>query len=93
MYLASATRPDISYAICRLSRYMSNLGDDHWIALEMILKYLKGTKNLGIHYYGHPTVIDRFSDSNWINDSDDMKTTSGYVFTLAGGAVSWRLSK
>jgi hypothetical protein len=46
MYLASATRPDISYAVCRLSRYTSNPGDDHWIALERILKYLKGTKNL-----------------------------------------------
>jgi hypothetical protein len=93
MYLASATRPDISYAVCRLSRYTSNPGDDHWIALERILKYLKGTKNLAIHYSGHPAVIEGFSDSNWISDSDDMKATSGYVFTLAGGAVSWRSSK
>ena len=88
MYLTSATRPDISYAVSRLSRYTSNPGDDHWIALERVLRYLKGTSNLGIHYSGHPAVLEGFSDSNWISDSDDMKATSGYIFTLAGGAVS-----
>jgi hypothetical protein len=93
MYLASATRPDISYAVCRLSRYTSNPGSDHWIALERVLKYLKGTKDLKIYYSGHPAVTEGYSDANRISDSDDMKATSGYVFTLAGGAVTWRSSK
>ena len=48
---------------------------------------------MGIHYSGHPVVLEGFSDSNWISDSDDMKATSGYIFTLAGGAVSWKSSK
>lgn len=51
MYLASATRPDISYVVSRLSRYTSNPGDDHWVALERVLRYLKGTSNLGILYF------------------------------------------
>jgi hypothetical protein len=93
IYLASATRPDISYAVCRLSRYTSNPGSDHWIVLERVLKYLKGTKDLGIYYSGHPAVTGGYSDANWISDSDDMKATSGYVFTLAGGAVTWRSFK
>lgn len=93
MYLSSATRPDISYAVSRLSRYKSNRGDDHWVALERVIRYLKGTANLGIHFSGHPAVLEGFSDSNWISDSDDMKATSGYVFTLADGAVSWKSSK
>jgi len=51
MYLASATRPDISFAVSKLSRYMSNPGADRWHALERVLRYLKGTMSFGIHYY------------------------------------------
>jgi hypothetical protein len=49
--------------------------------------------NLGIKCTGFPSVLEGFSDANWISDSDQMKSTSGYVFTLAGGVVSWRSSK
>jgi hypothetical protein len=93
MYLASATRPDISFAVSKLSRYMSNPGDNHWHALERVLRYLKGTISLGIHYSRHPTVLERYSDSNWILDIDQIYATSGYVFTLGGGAVPWRSCK
>jgi hypothetical protein len=93
MYLSSATRPDISYAVCRLARYSASPGDRHWVALYRVLRYLKGAMNLGIKYTGFPSVLEGFSDANWISDSDQMKSTSGYVFTLAGRAVSWRLSK
>jgi hypothetical protein len=89
MYLASATRPDISFVVSKLSRYMSNPGDDHWHALERVLRYLKGTMSYGIHYSGHPAVLEGYSDANWISDIDQIYATSGYVFTLGGGAVSW----
>ena len=49
--------------------------------------------NLVIKYTGHPTVLEGFSDANWISDSNEMRATSGYAFTLAGGAVSWISSK
>jgi hypothetical protein len=58
MYLVSTTRPDISFAVCKLSRYMSNPGNDHWHALERVLRYLKGTMSFGIHYSGHPAVLE-----------------------------------
>lgn len=93
MYLASATRPDISYAVCKLSRFTSNPGDDHWRALERVMRYLVGTMDYGIHYSGYPAVLEGYSDSNWISDADELYATSGYVFTLGGGAVSWRSSK
>jgi hypothetical protein len=64
MYLASATRPDISFVESKLSRYMSNPGDDHWHALERVLRYLKGTMIYGIHYSGHPAVLEGYSDAN-----------------------------
>nr|CAE01581.2 OSJNBa0068L06.7 [Oryza sativa Japonica Group] len=93
MYLASATRPDISFAVSKLSRFTSNPGDDHWRALERVMRYLKVTMELGLHYTGYHAVLEGYSDSNWISDVDEIKATSGYVFTLGGGAVSWRSSK
>jgi hypothetical protein len=72
---------------------MSNPGDNHWHALERVLRYLKGTMSFGIHYSGHPAVLEGYSDANWISDIDQIYATSGYVFTLGGGVVSWRSSK
>ncbi|KAK1615396.1 hypothetical protein QYE76_020913 [Lolium multiflorum] len=92
MYLACATRPDISFAVCKLSRFVANPGDDHWHALERVMRYLKGTMSYGIHYTGYPRGLEGYSDSNWISDAK-MKATSGYVFTLGGGAVSWKSCK
>jgi hypothetical protein len=88
MYLASTTRPDISFAVSKLSRYMSNPGDDHWHALKRVLRYLKSTMSFGIHYSGHPAVLEGYSDTNWFSDIDQIYPTSGYVFTLGGGVVS-----
>ena len=72
---------------------MSNPGDDHWHALEGVQHYLEGTMSFGIHYSGHSTVIEGYSDSNQISDIDQIYTTSGYVFRLGGGTVSWRSCK
>jgi hypothetical protein len=72
---------------------MSNLGDDHWHALERVLCYLKGTMSFGIHYSRHSAMLEGYSDSNWIFDIDHIYAISGYVFTLKGGAVSWRPCK
>nr|ABG66099.1 retrotransposon protein, putative, Ty1-copia subclass [Oryza sativa Japonica Group] len=93
MYLTSVTRPDISFAVSKLSLFTSNLGDDHWRVLERVMRYLKGTMELGLHYTGYPAVLEGYSDSNWISDVDEIKATSGYVLTLGGGAVSWRFCK
>jgi hypothetical protein len=71
-----------------VSRYRSNPGDDHWHALQRVLCYLKGTMRYGIHHSGHPAVLEGNSDANGISDIDQVYTTSGYVFTLGGGAVS-----
>jgi hypothetical protein len=49
--------------------------------------------SLGIHYSGYLAVLEGYSDANWISDIDQIYATSGYVFTLVGGAVSWRSSK
>ena len=93
MYLASATRPDISFAVSKLSRFVSNPGDTHWNALERVLRYLKGTMSYSIHFSGYPRVLEGYCDANWISDADQLYATSGYVFLLGGGAVSWKSCK
>jgi hypothetical protein len=47
----------------------------------------------GIHYTGYPKVLEGYSDSSWISDADEIKATSGYVFTLGGGTVPWKSCK
>ena len=87
MYLASATRPDISFAVCKLSRFVSNSGDNHWRALERVMCYLKGTMSYGIRYTRHLKVPESYCDANWISHADELYATSGYVFSLGDGAV------
>jgi hypothetical protein len=58
MYLASATRPDISFVVSKLSRFMSNPGIDHWHVFERVMCYICGTMSYGIHYSGHPAVLE-----------------------------------
>jgi hypothetical protein len=93
MYLASATRPDIAYVVSKLSRCVSNPGSEHCHALERVMHYLVGTMNYGIHYSGDPKVLEGYSNANWVSNADELKATSGYVFTLGGGAVSWKSCK
>ena len=76
-----------------MSRYTSNPGEDHWKALVRVLRYLKYTLNYGLHYTRYPAVLEWYSDANWISDTKDTKSTSGYAFTLSGVAVSWKSSK
>jgi len=57
------------------------------------MKYLRGTMDYAIEYSGFPVVLEGYNDANWISNSDETKSTSGYVFTLMGGAVTWRSSK
>ena len=93
MYLMNGTRPDIAYLVSRLSRYTSNSGKDHWEALVRVLRYLKYTMTYGLHYTKYPPVLEGYSDANWISDNTETKSTSGYVFTLGGAAISWKSSK
>ncbi|XP_071902719.1 secreted RxLR effector protein 161-like [Coffea arabica] len=93
MHLMNFTRLEIAYVVCRLSRYTHNPNREHWFALVRLMKYLRGTMNFGILYSGFPTVLEGYSDANWISDSNDTKSTSVYVFTLGGGAVAWKSAR
>ncbi|GJZ20755.1 hypothetical protein Tco_0557345 [Tanacetum coccineum] len=88
----TSTRPDLAYAVSRLSRYTSNPSYAHWKAIMRVLHYLRYSRDYRLHYDRHPAVIEGYSDANWISDIKDSRSTSGYVFTLGGAAISWKSS-
>ena len=93
MYAMHCTRPDISFAVCKLNRFTSNPGRDHWKAIKRVLGYLKHTSGFGLFYNQFPSVLEGFSAASWITNLGDNKSTSEWIFTLAGGAVSWASKK
>ncbi|CAM8923728.1 unnamed protein product [Rhodiola kirilowii] len=93
MYAMTSTRPDIAYAVGKLSRYTSNPSTHHWEAIRRVLKYLKGTMNYGLVYAGFPSVLEGYTDASWITNLEDHSSTSGWVFLLGGGAISWASKK
>ncbi|CAL9017449.1 unnamed protein product, partial [Prunus brigantina] len=92
-YANDCTRPDIAYVVGVLCRFTSRPSLEHWYAIERVMRYLKRTMNLGLHYEKFPAVLEGYSDADWNTLSDDSKATSGYIFNIAGGAVSWKSKK
>ena len=89
----NCTRPYIACAISKLGRYTSNPNQSHWLAMKKVLRYLDDTQNYVLHYNKYPVVLEGYSDANWITRSNETKSTSGYVFTIGGGAISRKSSK
>jgi hypothetical protein len=94
LYLAVATRPDISQAVSKLAQYSSAPSTSHWAMVKRVLRYVKGTKKLGLLYTasGSATLVG-YTDADYAGDVDDRKSTSGYVFLKSGAAVSWKSKK
>ena len=93
LYL-TATRPDIMYATSLLSRYMHKPSQTHFGAAKRVLRYIQGTSDFGIMYKKNVEIkLLGFCDSDWVGSIDDMRSTSGYVFSLGSGAVSWASKK
>ncbi|PHT40057.1 hypothetical protein CQW23_18911 [Capsicum baccatum] len=62
------------------------------MAMKRVLGYFKYTQYYALHYNKYPVVLEGYSDANWITRSNEVKSKSGYVFTIGGGAVSWKSS-
>jgi len=91
LFLASVSRPDISYAVGIVSRYLNNYDASHWNAVKRIFKYLKETVDLGITYRGSESdlILTGYCDSDYAADIDTRRSTSGYIFKIANGPVTW----
>ena len=94
IYIMLQTRPDIAYTVSKLSQYSSKPNEKHLQALKQVLRYLSGTKDLGLTFDGKGNgEITGWTDSSWGCDIDNGKSTSGYIFQLYGGSVSWSSQK
>ena len=94
MYAQVCTHPNIAFVVFMLGRYLSNLGNQHWKAAKKVLRYLQGTKDL-ILTYQHTNILNvvGFCDVDFTGCIDDKKSTTSYIFVMAGGVVSWKSVK
>ncbi|MCO5573051.1 hypothetical protein L7F22_026816 [Adiantum nelumboides] len=81
---------DVAFAVGVVSRYMSNLGKKHWEAAKGLMRYLNGTKDLGVCFGGEDACVLGYTNSNYAMDMDKISATLGYAFLFTGGAISWR---
>ena len=91
MYVMLGTRPDISYAVSKVSQYSTNPNHTHWTAVKRIFRYLAGTPNRGL-YYGIQGNGTGYTDADW-GSGEDRRSIGGYAFILNGAAISWNSKK
>jgi hypothetical protein len=90
MYLSISTRPDITASVCAVARYSAKPSREHWRAVQIIFRYLRGTTGICLTFQRTSNfVLDCFSDSDWGGNRDHRKSTTGYVCRAGGGCVSW----
>lgn len=93
-YLATHTRPDIAFATSILARHSQNPTLRHWNGVKHLLRYLRGTADLGLYYHktDHPE-IQGFADSGFRTDLNAGKSQTGYIFLKNGAPISWKSTK
>jgi histone deacetylase 1/2 len=97
----SLTRPDVSFAVNKLSQFMHSPTDDHWILVKRILRYLVGTLNKGLllhrdspsNLHAFANQLHAFSDADWAGNKDDYSSTSAYLVYLGSNLISWSSKK
>lgn len=94
MYLATSTRPDLAFVVGQLSRFVGKPSAKHVGSLKRVLRYVAGTLDYGITYTRtqgatREVVLEGYCDSDWANDPEQRKSTTGFVFMLSGGAIAW----
>jgi hypothetical protein len=93
LYIILGTRPDLAYLVIKLSRYALNLSKEHITASKRILRYLNYTKSYGLNYNNSTSIskyISGYCDADYAGDNSSAKSTSGYIFYLANGPISWK---
>ena len=92
-YLATCTRPDISYAVGALGSFSAKPEWEHWLAAKRVMRYLQGTQDLCLSLGSDDTQsrqLKGYSDADYAGDVDKRRSTSGYAFFIGDSLVSWR---
>ena len=94
MYLANQTRPDIAFAVNLLARHSAAPTKRHWTGAKHILRYLNGTKDLGLFFQrNQDTTMIGYTDAGYLSDPYNGRSQTGFVFLYGGTAISWKSSK
>lgn len=88
------TRPDIAYAVNKLSQFMHRPTDIHWQAVKRLLRFLSGTRDRGIFFRANnKSHLHAFSDADWAGNKDDYTSTTANIIYLGSNPVSWTSRK
>ncbi|KAJ0781359.1 putative RNA-directed DNA polymerase [Helianthus annuus] len=104
---STLSRPDIAFAVNKVCQFMHAPTENHWSAVKRILRYLKGTSDLGLlirhnsssllhaftDAHWQDTVINAFSDSDWAGCPVDRRSTGGFAVYLGSNLISWTARK
>jgi len=96
LLFAMQMRPDIQYAVGLIAQFGANPSVAHLETAKHILRYLKGTADyhlvLGRWREGYFDLVDWF-DSNWAQDTNDCRSTSGFIFNVTSSSIAWSSKK
>ena len=88
-YISVNSRPDITFAVNRLASFCVKPTSTHWLMVKRVMRYLKGTLDFALTFGNVASELIGYCDSDWAGDTDERRSTSGFVFTLFGGPVAW----
>ena len=92
-YLATCTRPDLSFTVSALPRYLHDPSHNHLSHANRVMRYVSGTKNYSLFFPARPFTpmsIDASVDSNWGADLETRRSVTGFIITVNGSPIYWR---
>ncbi|KAJ8873328.1 hypothetical protein PR048_026962 [Dryococelus australis] len=93
LYIATCTRPDIRFAVGKLSKFCNDPSQGNWKNSKRVMRYLKYTSDLKLTYSGLEIGVEVLCYADWANDKNDGKSIEGYVVIMGGGTVCWKSKK
>ncbi|GJQ79272.1 hypothetical protein Trydic_g5515 [Trypoxylus dichotomus] len=90
LYLETVSRPDLTFTINYFSQVLEEPTIKHWNMVKRVLRYLRGTTELGILYDSSSDgELEAFSDADYVEDVSTRHSTSGMIFKYCGEAIAW----
>jgi histone deacetylase 1/2 len=88
------TRPDLAFAVNKVCQYLHSPTTVHWTAVKRILRYVRGTSDVGLKITRSPSMLlSGFSYADWAGDIDDRRSTGGFVTFYGPNIISWSARK